>query len=187
MKAFSGLHVGWAFSDRWGFVEQGGAIQGTNRKHVHLLQAVWLRFHIFTCTPTSGENTTCPMFCSKVMLEWTECLEGRNRQHHCYQGSHQSLLLCSSCKAGCQTWGTGELVPASEATLWTICQWRQATVPSGSFSKAVKAAPGSHFRLFLVSWPLPFISSPCPTPPPSCSSWVVAVSPVALLRSPHSQ
>lgn len=101
------------------------------------------------------------------MSEWTECLEGRDRHHHCYQGSHKSLLLCSNHKADARPGGQGSLslLLKLHCEVWTICQWRQTTVPSGSFSKAVKAAPGSHFLSFW--FPDPFASSALPAPPPS--------------------
>lgn len=70
MKAFSGLHVGWVFSDRWGFVEQGGAIQGTNRKRGHLSR---LYDSNFTSKPALRLLArTIPVPCSVQRSCWNE-------------------------------------------------------------------------------------------------------------------
>lgn len=70
MKAFSGLHVGWVFSDRWGFVEQGGAIQGTNRKRGHLSR---LYDSNFTSKPALRLLVrTIPVPCSVQRSCWNE-------------------------------------------------------------------------------------------------------------------
>lgn len=61
-------------------------------------------------------------------------------------------LLCSSYKArrySQGSWGSGARLPPLlrlHCELWT----GQTTVTSGSLSKAVKAAPGSHFHPFLI-------------------------------------
>lgn len=63
-----------------------------------------------------------------------------------------AFLLCSSYKArhySQGSWGSGARLPPLLRLHWDV--WTgQTTVTSGSLSKAVKAAAGSHFHPFLI-------------------------------------
>lgn len=104
--------------------------------------------------------------CSKVMLEWTECLEGRNRHHHCYQGSHKSLLLCSSQKVDARPGGQGSLslLLKLHCEVWTICHEDKPPFLVALFPRLLRL----HLALISTSFwfPDPFASSALPAPPP---------------------